>query len=65
VDVVRRFLKGTPGPVFDVVCANAALALIVADRAATLEEGFDLASASVREGRAGATLERLITISNS
>ncbi|MGA2294070.1 MAG: anthranilate phosphoribosyltransferase [Acidimicrobiales bacterium] len=65
VDVVHRFVKGTPGPVFDVVCANAALALIVAGRATTLEEGFDVASASVREGRAGAALERLISISNS
>jgi anthranilate phosphoribosyltransferase len=65
VDVVHRFVKGTPGAVFDVVCANAALALIVAGRASTLEEGFDVASASVREGRAGAALERLISISNA
>jgi anthranilate phosphoribosyltransferase len=65
VDVVHRFLKGTPGAVFDVVCANAALALIVAGRTTSLEEGFDMASASVREGRAGAALNRLISISNA
>jgi anthranilate phosphoribosyltransferase len=65
VDVIHKFLKGTPGPVFDVACANAALALIVAGRTTSLEEGFDLASASVREGRAGAALNGLITISNS
>jgi anthranilate phosphoribosyltransferase len=65
VEVVRAFLKGTPGPVFDVVCANAALALIVAGRTTSLEEGFDLASASVRDGRAGVALRALVKISNS
>jgi anthranilate phosphoribosyltransferase len=65
VEVARRFLDGQPGPVFDVVCANAALALIVASRAATLAEGFELASASVSEGRAAHALERLVEVSNA
>jgi len=65
VGVTRGFLDGRPGPVFDVVCANAALALIVAGRATTLAEGFALASASVSEGRAGVALERLVEISNA
>jgi anthranilate phosphoribosyltransferase len=65
VEVARGFLDGNPGPVFDVVCANAALALIVAERAATLSEGFELASASVTEGRAGLALERLVELSNT
>ncbi len=65
VDVVRRFLDGTEGPVFDVACANAGLALIVAGRASTLREGFDLAAASVREGRAASALEQLVSISNT
>jgi anthranilate phosphoribosyltransferase len=47
------------------VCANAALALIVAGRATTLIEGFELAASSVNEGRAGVALERLIELSNS
>ena len=34
-------------------------------RAGNLSEGFELASASVREGRAAAALERLIEVSNS
>jgi anthranilate phosphoribosyltransferase len=63
--VVRSFLDGARGPVFDVVCANAALALMVAGRTATLVEGFALASASVLEGRAALALERLVEISNS
>jgi anthranilate phosphoribosyltransferase len=65
VEVARSFLAGQRGPVFDVVCANAALALIVAGRATTLIEGFELASAGVSEGRAGVALEQLVVISNS
>lgn len=65
VRVVRSFLDGQPGAVFDVVCANAALALIVAGRTTSLLEGFELASASVLEGRAAGALERLIVLSNS
>jgi anthranilate phosphoribosyltransferase len=65
VEVVRGFLEGRQGSVFDVVCANAALALIVAGRATTLGEGFELASLSVTEGRAGIALERLVEISNA
>jgi anthranilate phosphoribosyltransferase len=65
VRVVHSFLAGDQGAVFDVVCANAALALIVAGRATSLREGFDLASASVSEGRAARALERLVAVSNS
>jgi len=65
VEVTRGFLAGHPGPVFDVVCANAGLALMVAGRASTLIEGFERASASVSEGRAGLALERLVELSNS
>lgn len=65
VAVVRQFLAGEPGPVFDVVCANAALALMVAGRAATLSEGFALAGDSVLQGRAARALEELVRISTN
>ena len=65
LDVVRGFLAGEQGAVFDVVCANAALALIVAGRVTTLAEGYILSSASVIDGRAATALERLVDISNS
>ncbi|HTT58713.1 MAG TPA: anthranilate phosphoribosyltransferase [Acidimicrobiales bacterium] len=65
VAVTRMFLAGERGPVFDTVCANAALALLVAGRASSLRDGFDAASAAVLDGRAGEVLERLVTISNS
>jgi anthranilate phosphoribosyltransferase len=65
VEVTRRFLDAQAGPVFDVVCANAGLALIVASRAQNLSEGFEMASASVRDGRAASALERLVELSNA
>jgi anthranilate phosphoribosyltransferase len=65
VEVTRGFLAGQPGPVFDVACANAGLALIVAGRAKDLIEGFEMASASVTEGHAGVALERLVELSNT
>ncbi len=65
VTVVRRFLDGREDPVFDVACANAGLALVAADRAATLADGFEMAAQSVRSGRAGECLERLVEISNA
>lgn len=63
--VVRAFLDGTPGPVFDVVCANAALALMVADRVGDLVAGYELARANVLNGNAALALERLVEISNA
>jgi anthranilate phosphoribosyltransferase len=63
--VVRTFLEGERGPVFDVVCANAALALMVAGRATSLREGFVAAGASVIDGRAAHSLEQLVAISNA
>jgi len=65
VAAIRRFVAGEPGPVFDVACANAALALIVAGRASTLTQGFDAAAASVRQGHAATALDRLIQVSNA
>ena len=65
VGVVRRFLEGTPGPVMDVVCANAGLALMVAGHAASIEEGFTQAFESVVSGHAATALERLVEVSNS
>ena len=65
VEVVRSFLNGTQGPVFDVVCANAGLALIVAGKATSIAEGFEIAKQSVLSGSAGTALEKLVAISNS
>jgi anthranilate phosphoribosyltransferase len=65
VAFTRAFLDGAPGPIFDTVCANAALALMLAGRATTLRDGFELASESVREGRAANALELLVATSHA
>ncbi len=65
LDVFRRFLAGERGAVFDVVCANAGLALVAANRANSLSEGFELASEAVLSGRASDVLDRAVAASNS
>lgn len=65
VEVFRKFLEGTPGPVADVVCANAALALMNAGQAESLEEGFRMAAESVSSGAALRVLQRVIEVSNA
>jgi len=63
--IFRDFLSAKQGPIFDVACANAGLALMVAGRASSLPEGFQLASQSVLEGKASAALDKLVEVSNS
>ncbi|MGD1014631.1 MAG: anthranilate phosphoribosyltransferase [Acidimicrobiales bacterium] len=65
VATVRSFLDGAPGPVFDVACANAGLALMVAGVAGDLSEGFDLAAKNVRNGNAASALAKLVALSNA
>ncbi len=65
VRAVRDFLSATPGPVFDVACANAGLALVVAGRVDNVRDGFDVAAQSVLEGRAQLALDRLVELSNA
>jgi anthranilate phosphoribosyltransferase len=51
-------LAGTPGPQREVVLLNAAAALVVAGKAASLREGVRLAAAAIDDGRARALVER-------
>jgi anthranilate phosphoribosyltransferase len=48
-----------------VVLLNAAAALLASDRAPTLRDALALARASLEEGRALQSLERLTTVSQS
>ncbi|MDB5572775.1 MAG: anthranilate phosphoribosyltransferase [Hyphomicrobiales bacterium] len=61
---LRAVLDGKPSAYRDIALLNAAAALIVAGRAATLREGADIAAGAIASGRAKATLDRLIEISN-
>ena len=57
---VRGVIHGDPGPRRDIVLLNAAAALLVAEKAATLREGVTLAAAAIDEGRARQALDGLV-----
>jgi anthranilate phosphoribosyltransferase len=58
--VIRGVLAGNAGPALRVVLANAAAALLAAERVATLAEGVQQAAAAVADGRAAAVLDGLV-----
>jgi anthranilate phosphoribosyltransferase len=57
---LRRVLDGERGPARDVVCLNAAAALVVAERAADLRDGAAQAAAVIDSGAATDLLARLV-----
>jgi anthranilate phosphoribosyltransferase len=57
--VLREILEGERAPQADLIALNAALALVVAERAASLEEGLAEARKSIESGAALAVLESL------
>jgi anthranilate phosphoribosyltransferase len=63
VRAAQRVLAGEPGPALDVVALNAAAALLVAGRAASLSEGLDLSRAALLSGAAQRVLDSVRRIS--
>jgi anthranilate phosphoribosyltransferase len=63
-DMLLAVLDNLPGPARDIVLLNAGAAIYVADRAATLGEGIDLARAALASGAARDKLAQLIEFSN-
>lgn len=61
----RALLDGAPGAYRDAVLLNAAAALVVADRAASLTEGVALAARSIDSGAARAKIEALKRLTNA
>ncbi len=61
---LREVLAGAKTPYRDIALLNAAGGLVVANRAATLEEGIALAARAIDDGTAAQTLERLVVVSN-
>ena len=61
---LRALLDGYHSPYRDVVLLNAAAALVVADRAEDLRTGVRLAAEAIDTGRARATLDTLVSVSN-
>ena len=62
---LQSVLDGMPSPYRDIALLNAAAALIVAGRAATLKEGVAIGRNALDSGAAAAKLKHLIAVSNS
>ena len=60
---VREVLQGAAGPMRNVVVANAAGALLAADRVPTLKEGVAVAAESIDSGSAQRRLDALVELS--
>ena len=58
--ITARILQGRKGPKRDVVCLNAAPALVAGRKAKTLQEGFRLAGQVIDSGAAAEKLARLV-----
>ena len=62
--ITRAILGGEPGPRRNAVLLNAGAALYIGGRAASMQEGIGQAAELIDSGRALATLETFITVSN-
>ena len=62
---LRAVLDGARNPYRDVAVLNAAAALVIAEVAGDLREGAERAAQALDDGRARATLDRLIAFSNA
>ncbi len=64
-EALRRVLAGDPGAYRDIVVLNAAAALVVTDRATSLDHGVAQAALAIDEGRAQQVLDRLVAFTNA
>ena len=64
-DLALRVLGGDKGPHRDIVCLNAAAGLVVGGLADDLAVGLQLAQEAIDDGRAQATLDRLVEVSQA
>jgi anthranilate phosphoribosyltransferase len=62
--ITRDMLQGRKGPRRDIVCLNAAPALVAGRKASNLQEGFILAGQAIDSGAAAEKLDRLIAFTN-
>lgn len=62
---LRNLMKGETGAYRDAVLMNAAAALVVADKAATLKEGVEIASESIAAGEALKKLDALAALTSN
>jgi len=57
--LITRLLDGETGPARDIVLLNAGAGLLIAGKAASVQEGIGVAAAAIDSGNAAATLQRL------
>ncbi len=63
--ILREVLEGAPGPKRDIVCLNAAFALVAAGKASSLAAGLALAGDMIDAGAARERLDALVRVSNT
>lgn len=63
--IIRSILSGKAGPPADIVVLNAAAALVIAGKAASLGAGAEQARAAIEQDAAARTLATLVTASNA
>ncbi|GAB1582060.1 anthranilate phosphoribosyltransferase [Phyllobacterium phragmitis] len=63
-EALRGVLDGVKGAFRDITLLNSGAALVIAGKAASLEEGIALAAHSIDSGAANAVLKKLIAVSN-
>ncbi|MGL4488229.1 MAG: anthranilate phosphoribosyltransferase [Rhizobiaceae bacterium] len=64
-DALRALLDGAPGAYRDITLLNAAAALIVAGKAASLKNGVALAAHAIDSGKAKTALTKLVAVSSA
>lgn len=62
--ILRDILKGEPGPKRDIVCLNAAAAIVAGGKVDTLSEGYTAAQESIDSGEALKKLEALAALTH-
>ena len=62
--IARDVLAGEQGPCRDIVCLNAAAAIVAGGKCETLRDGWSVAQQSIDSGRAAESLEKLVNVTN-
>ena len=61
-ETTRKVLSGKKGPCRDIVCLNAAAAIVAGGKADDLKQGWKLAQESIDSGKAQKALEELVRV---
>jgi anthranilate phosphoribosyltransferase len=65
LDTIKSVFDNQSGPGLDIVCLNAGAAIYVAGLADSHQKGVQMAQQVIAEGKAKATLQKLVDASNT